>query len=74
MRNKLKIEDKRIAPNHSWRHTFETVHRNELEPPTREDIVNHILGHSQGGASGRHYGVYEVKRDRIELEKMPCPV
>jgi len=30
MRDKLKIEDKRIALNHSWRHTFETVHRNEM--------------------------------------------
>lgn len=74
MRDKLKIEDKRIAPNHSWRHTFESVHRNEMEPPTREDIVNHITGRSQGDASGRHYGIFEIRRDRIELEKMPCPV
>jgi integrase len=62
MRNKLKITDKRIAPNHSWRHTFETVHRNELEPPTREDIVNSITGHSQGSSSGRRYGVFEIRR------------
>jgi integrase len=74
LRKKLKITDRRIAPNHSWRHTFETVHRNEMEPPTREDIVNHLLGHSQGGSSGRHYGVYEIRRDRIELQKMSCPV
>lgn len=74
MRDKLKIEDKRIAPNHSWRHTFESVHRNELEPPTREDTVNHITGRSQGGASGRHYGIYEIRRDRIEIERMPCPM
>ncbi len=73
MRNKLKIKDKRIAPNHSWRHTFEFVHRNELEPATREDTVNHITGRSQGGASGRHYGIYEIRRDRIEIERMPCP-
>jgi integrase len=72
MRNKLKIKDKRIAPNHSWRHTFESAHRNELEPATREDTVNHITGRSQGGASGRHYGIYEIRRDRIEIEKMPC--
>ena len=74
LRKNLKIEDSRIAPNHSWRHTFESVHRNEMEPPTREDIVNHITGHSQGGSSGRHYGIFEIRRDRIELEKMPCPV
>jgi integrase len=74
MRNKLKIKDTRIAPNHSWRHTFESVHRNDLEPPTREDTVNHITGRSQGGASGRHYGIYEIRRDRIEIERMPCPV
>lgn len=74
MRNKLKIKDKRIAPNHSWRHTFESAHRNELEPATREDTVNHITGRSQGGASGRHYGIYEIRRDRIEIEKMPCPL
>jgi integrase len=73
MRDKLKIEDKRIAPNHSWRHTFESTHRNELEPPTREDTVNHITGRSQGGASGRHYGIYEIRRDHIEIERMPCP-
>src|ERR1700730_3093525 len=74
MRNKLKIKDKRIAPNHSWRHTFESVHRNELDPPTREDTVNHITGRSQGGASGRHYGIYEIRGDGIEIERMPCPV
>jgi integrase len=74
MRDKLKINDNRIAPNHSWRHTFETVHRNEMEPPTREDIVNHITGRSQGAASRRHYGVFEIRRDSIELEKMVCPV
>jgi hypothetical protein len=43
MRDKLRIKDKRIAPNHSWRHTFESAHRNELEPPTREDTVNVLL-------------------------------
>jgi hypothetical protein len=42
MRNTLKIEDQRIASNHSWRHTFKTIYRNQLEPPTREDTVNHI--------------------------------
>ena len=73
MRNKLKIKDKRIAPNHSWRHTFDSVHRNELEPATREDTVNHITGRSQGVRSGRHYGIYEIRRDRIEIERMPCP-
>jgi integrase len=74
MRNSLTITDKRIKPNHSWRHTFETIHRNELEPPTREDLVNSITGRSQGGASGRQYGVYEIRRDRIEIERMVCPV
>ncbi len=74
LRKKLQIKDKRLAPNHSWRHTFESVHRNELEPPTREDIVNSITSHSQGASSGRKYGVFEIRRDRIELEKMPCPV
>jgi hypothetical protein len=28
----------------------------------------------QGGASGRHYGIYEIRRDRIEIERMACPV
>ena len=36
--------------------------------------MNHITGRSQGGASGRHYGIYEIRRDRIEIERMPCPV
>jgi hypothetical protein len=41
---------------------------------TREEIVNQITGRSQGTASGRHYGVFQIRRDRIELEKMVCPV
>jgi len=32
MRNKLGIKDERIAPNHSWRHTFESIHRNYRQP------------------------------------------
>jgi integrase len=75
MRHKLKIEDKRIAPNHSWRHTFETIHRNELDPSTREDIVNHITGHSnKNGSSGRKYGVFEVTTDKRDIERMVCPI
>jgi integrase len=74
LRNKLKITDPKIAPNHSWRHTFETVHRNEMEPPTRLDIMKSIMGHSQGSDMSAHYGEFEIRRDRIEIEKMPCPV
>lgn len=41
---------------------------------TARCLLNHIAGRSQGSASGRHYGVYEVRRDRIELRKdtLPC--
>ena len=42
MRNKLQITNKRIAPNHRWRHTFGSVHTNELSPPTEEPILKHI--------------------------------
>jgi hypothetical protein len=24
-------------------------------------------------SSGRHYGIYEMRRDRIEIERMPFP-
>jgi len=74
LRKKLKLTDPKIAPNHSWRHTFEHVHRNEMEPPTREDIMKHIMGHSQGSDMSAHYGEFEIRRDRTEIEKMPCPV
>jgi integrase len=75
MRKKLGIKDKRIAPNHSWRHTFESIHCNELEPSTREDIVNHITGHSnKNGSMGRNYRAYEVRKCRTDIERMVCPI
>ncbi len=74
LREKLKIRDRKIAPNHSWRHTFESVHSNELQPATREDVVRNITGHSQGNDMSGHYGEFEIARDRIDIERMPCPV
>jgi integrase len=74
LRNKLKIPDPKIAPNHSWRHTFETIHRNELSPATDPAIMKHIMGHSQGSDMSAHYGEFEIRRDRIDIERMPCPV
>ena len=74
LRNKLKIADPKIAPNHSWRHTFETIHRNELSPSTDAVIMKHIMGHSQGSDMSAHYGEIEIRRDRIDIERMPCPV
>jgi hypothetical protein len=71
MRNRLKITDRRIGPNHSWRHRFETVHRRLR---TRQAIVDAIMGHegSAGqGSIGRHYGEYEVAVCRAEIERMP---
>lgn len=74
LRTKLKIKDPKIAPNHSWRHTFETIHRNELHPATDSVIMKHIMGHSQGSDMSAHYGEFEIRRDRIDIERMPCPV
>jgi integrase len=51
MRNQLKITDKRIGPNHSWRHLFETVHRRLR---TRQDIVDAIMGHQGNPGGHRH--------------------
>jgi integrase len=67
MRNRLKITDKRIGPNHSWRHLFETVHRRLR---TRQDIVDAIMGHEGNpgeGGIGRHYSEYEVAVCRARL-------
>jgi len=74
LRDKLKIPDRKIAPNHSWRHTFETIHRNELSPATETAIMKHIMGHSQGSDMSAHYGEFEIRRDRSDIERMPCPV
>jgi integrase len=74
MRNNLKITDKKIAPNHSWRHTFGSVHTNELSPPTEERILKHIMGHSQGGNMTAHYSEVQVRASRMDIERMPCPL
>jgi integrase len=71
MRNRLKTTDKRIGPNHSWRHLFETMDRRLR---TRQDIVDAIMGHEGNaaeGSTGRHYGDYEVAVCRAEIERMP---
>jgi integrase len=68
MRNRL---SRRIGPNHSWRHLFQTVHRRLR---TRQDIVDAIMGHESSagdGSIGRHYGEYEVAVCRSEIERMP---
>jgi hypothetical protein len=44
-----------------------------MEPPTRIDIVTHILRHSQDSDMTAHYGIFEIRRDRIEIDKDALP-
>lgn len=47
------VSDKRILPNHAWRHRFETLGR---EHGMREDLQNKITGHSGSTVAAREYG------------------
>ncbi|WP_026615465.1 site-specific integrase [Ensifer aridi] len=63
----LGIDDKRLAPNHSWRHRFKTLGRRH---GLAGDLVNAITGHGRKTVADR-YGEYPVSALSREIEKIP---
>ena len=61
------ITDKRVQPNHAWRHRFKTVARNcGIESQTSDAITGH-----DSGNEGNKYGAWEMQAMLTALEKMP---
>ncbi|MEQ1942390.1 DUF6538 domain-containing protein [Mesorhizobium sp. VNQ89] len=67
VREVAKVTDKRVQPNHGWRHRFKTVARD-----VGMDIhyANVIQGHADGSAS-TEYGETTVKAMHREIRKLP---
>lgn len=63
----LGIEDKRLAPNHSWRHRFKTLGRRH---GLAGDLVNAITGHGRKTVADL-YGEYPAAALSREMEKIP---
>lgn len=63
----LGIDDKRLAPNHSWRHRFKTLGRRY---GLAGDLVNAITGHGRKMVADT-YGEYPVSALSREMEKIP---
>lgn len=63
----LGLEDKRLAPNHSWRHRMKTLARRH---GLAEDVTRALMGHS-GRSVADSYGEFEVATMYQELMKVP---
>jgi integrase len=61
------IDDKRLSPNHSWRHRLKTLARRH---GLASDIVDAITGHGRKSVAAT-YGHYEMTALLRELEKIP---
>ena len=70
MRDVVKITDKRVAPNHSWRHRFKTECR---RVGVSKEASDAITGHT-GGDEGGKYGEFPVDRLYEELKKLQDPL
>lgn len=70
VRETVGIEDKGVAPNHSWRHRFKTLCRN---CGMREDLEEYLTSHSDG-TTGRRYGEYEVEALAKAVEMIKSPM
>ena len=64
----LGLTDKRIAPNHSWRHRMKTLGRRHGLAP---DISDAITGHGRRSVAD-NYGEFEVAAMFRELSKIPA--
>jgi integrase len=64
----LGLEDKRISPNHSWRHRIKTLARRH---GLASDIVDAIVGHGKRSV-GDAYGEFPVTALKREIEKIPA--
>jgi hypothetical protein len=63
----LGIRDKKVKPNHGWRHRFKTL-SNIYD--MRENVVDAIQGHTPA-TTGRKYGVFEPKAMLAQIAKQP---
>lgn len=61
------VKDKRVQPNHGWRHRFETTARNL---GAREDVTNWITGHKMGGTPAQ-YGETELEAMELVINRLP---
>lgn len=67
VRKKVGITDRRVQPNHGWRHRFKTVaHDVDIAPK----YIDAIQGHDDGTASS-DYGERTMKALGREIEKLP---
>ena len=67
VRENVQIADKRLQPNHAWRHRFKTVARDVGIAPEYSDA---ITGHEDGRASS-DYGETTLKALWREIQKLP---
>lgn len=61
------VPDRRVSPNHGWRHTFKTIGR---EAEIEGLILDAICGHAPGSV-GASYGDVSVKAMAKALKKFP---
>ncbi|MGU3666164.1 DUF6538 domain-containing protein [Methylobacterium sp. A49B] len=63
----LGLDEKRLAPAHSWRHRMKTLARRH---GLAEDVTRALMGHT-GKSVADNYGEYEVATLHRELLKVP---
>lgn len=61
------ITDKRVQPNHAWRHRMETLSR---DYEFREDVTNSITGHTTPGVAST-YGNKTIVAMAAALDRLP---
>ncbi|MER8645081.1 DUF6538 domain-containing protein [Mesorhizobium sp. M1252] len=67
VRDTVKITDKRVQPNHGWRHRFKTIAR---DVGIEQRYMDAIQGHTDGSASAS-YGENTVRALYREIQKLP---
>ncbi len=67
VRDTAGVTDRRVQPNHGWRHRFKTVAR---DVDIAQRYMDALQGHEDGSASA-HYGENTVKALYREILKMP---
>ncbi|RWM67863.1 MAG: integrase [Mesorhizobium sp.] len=67
VRKTVKITDKRVQPNHGWRHRFKTTAR---DVGIEQRYMDAIQGHTDGSASAS-YGENTVRALYREIQKLP---
>ncbi|MCO6389296.1 DUF6538 domain-containing protein [Aliihoeflea sp. 40Bstr573] len=67
VRKTAKVTDRRVQPNHAWRHRFKTIAR---DVDMAHEYQYAILGHSDGRAAS-DYGENTMKALAREIQKLP---